>query len=242
LELDVSLQFVGKHFLRVLFFAAVCATIPALCQTQNPPANHAIESAAAASGANANYSTSKPGNTTGATKQTPGLASENGIPVDDSYRVGVEDDLQISVWREPEISSQVTVRPDGFISLPLLNDIQVEGLTTKQLQELVTEKLKGFLTEPQVTVIVRQIRSRKVYLIGQVTHPGSYVLNGDKTVLQLLAEAGGLSQFAKMKSIYVVRKSAGHEVRLPFNYKRAVTGKDPKTDIELYPGDMIVVP
>jgi polysaccharide biosynthesis/export protein len=239
LELDVSLQYFGKYF-KFLLFAVICACLPALSQTATPSANHVIDSPAA-SGTSAGYSASKPG-TTSTTKQAPGVIAEKGIPVDESYHVGVEDDLQISVWREPEISSQVTVRPDGFISLPLLNDIQVEGLTTKQLQEVITEKLKGFLTEPQVTVIVRQIRSRKVYLIGQVTHPGSYVLNGDKTVLQLLAEAGGLSQFAKMKSIYVVRKSAGREVRLPFNYKKAVTGKDPKTDIELYPGDMIVVP
>jgi polysaccharide export outer membrane protein len=156
--------------------------------------------------------------------------------------VGIEDELQISVWRESEISSQVVVRPDGFISLPLLNDLQVEGLTTKELQALITTKLKSFLTEPQVTVIVRQIRSRKVYLLGQVNKPGSYVLNGDKTVLQLLAEAGGVGQFAKTKAIYVVRRSGGREVRLPFNYKRALNGKDSKSDIELSPGDMIVVP
>jgi len=238
----VSLQFFGTYSLRILLFVVLCASLPVLCQTGTPAANanHVVDPEGA-SGTNNNYSTSKPAAAASA-KQAPGLLPEKGIQVDDSYHVGVEDDLQISVWREPEISSQVTVRPDGFISLPLLNDLQVEGLTTKQLQELITEKLKGFLTEPQVTVIVRQIRSRKVYLIGQVTRPGSYVLNGDKTVLQLLAEAGGLSQFAKMKSIYVVRKNGGHEVRLPFNYKKAVTGKDPKTDIELSPGDMIVVP
>jgi polysaccharide biosynthesis/export protein len=242
LELDVSFQRFGKYPLGILLFAVICASIVAFGQNPAPAnASHVMETDGAPV-ASATFSTSKPASAAGVTKQDPKLASVKGIPVDDSYHVGVEDDLQISVWREPEISSQVTVRPDGFISLPLLNDIQVEGLTTKQLQELVTEKLKGFLTEPQVTVIVRQIRSRKVYLIGQVTRPGSYVLNGDKTVLQLLAEAGGLSQFAKMKSIYVVRKSAGREVRLPFNYKQAVTGKDPKTDIELYPCDMIVVP
>jgi polysaccharide biosynthesis/export protein len=239
LEFDVSLQHFGKSSLGILLFAVICASTVAF--GQNPAAanaSHVMDPDGAAR-TTASISTSK---TASVGKQDPKLASATGIPVDESYHVGIEDDLQISVWREPEISAQVTVRPDGFISLPLLNDLQVEGLTTKQLQELITEKLKGILTEPQVTVIVRQIRSRKVYLIGQVGRPGSYPLNGDKTVLQLLAEAGGLSQFAKMKSIYVVRKSGGREVRLPFNYKQAVTGKDPKTDIELYPGDMIVVP
>lgn len=184
----------------------------------------------------AGYSSNKP------TKPIPTPSAEPSIQVDDSYRVGVEDELQISVWREPEISSQAVVRPDGCISLPLLNDVQVVGLTTKELQDLITQKLRGILTEPQVTVIVRQIRSRKVYLIGQVNKPGSYVLNGNKTVLQLLAEAGGVGQFAKTRAMYVVRKSGGREVRLPFNYKRALNGKDSKSDIALSPGDMIVVP
>ncbi|HEX7959561.1 MAG TPA: polysaccharide biosynthesis/export family protein [Terriglobales bacterium] len=188
-----------------------------------------------ASDSGAGYSSNK------TTKPIP-APSAQGIQVDDSYHVGVEDELQISVWREPEISSQVVVRPDGCISLPLLNDVQVVGLTTKELQDVITQKLRGILTEPQVTVVVRQIRSRKVYLIGQVNKPGSYVLNGNKTVLQLLAEAGGVGQFAKTKSMYVVRKSEGREVRLPFNYKRALTGKDSKSDIALFPGDMIVVP
>jgi polysaccharide export outer membrane protein len=160
----------------------------------------------------------------------------------ESYRVGIEDELQISVWREPEISSQVVVRPDGFISLPLLNDVKVDGLTTKELQTLITDKLRPFVTEPQVTVVVRQIRSRKVYLIGQVSKPGAYILNGEKTVLQLLAEAGGLSQFAKAKSIYIVRKVDGRETRLPFDYKKTIRASGSKADIQLQPGDMIVVP
>lgn len=158
----------------------------------------------------------------------------------DEYRVGIEDELTINVWHEPELSSAVVVRPDGVITLPLLNDVPVVGLTTKELQALLTEKLKGFVTEPQVTVIVRGIRSRKVYLMGEVPHPGAFPMNNRKTVLQLLAEAGGIGPYAKGKSIYVLRKSAGKQERLAFNYKKAM--RDSKYDIELTPGDMIVVP
>jgi polysaccharide export outer membrane protein len=118
----------------------------------------------------------------------------------------------------------------------------VVGLSTKQLQETISQKLTPFVTEPQVTIVVRQIRSRKVYLIGQVNKPGTYTLNDNKTVLQLLAEAGGLSQFAKMKSIYIVRKDGVRESHLPFNYKKALAAKDISSDIQLLPGDMIVVP
>ena len=225
------------YLIKSVCLLAIC--IPCFGQGSSSPEKGNSVVDAVAPEVSANYSSSKTGT---AAKTLPALSTQPGIQVDDSYRVGIEDELQISVWRETEISSQVVVRPDGFISLPLLNDVQVEGLTTKELQELITQKLKSFLTEPQVTVIVRQIRSRKVYLIGQVNRPGSYVLNGDKTVLQLLAEAGGVGQFAKTKSIYVVRKSGGHEVRLPFNYKRALNGKDSKSDISLSPGDMIVVP
>ncbi len=166
---------------------------------------------------------------------------EQGIQVDSSYRIGVEDDLMISVWHEPELSSPVTVRPDGIITLPLLNDLHVIGLTTKELQDLVTEKLKPFVTEPQVTIIVRAIKSRKVYLLGQVSRPGTYPLNANKTVLQLLAEAGGPGPFAKSKSIYVLREENGKRVKMNFNYKRAMSGGAAQ-DILLQSGDMIVVP
>lgn len=223
------------HLAKMAGFAAICVSIPCFGQASSSQNGTRVVEAAMASDSGAGYSSNK------TTKPIP-APSAQGIQVDDSYHVGVEDELQISVWREPEISSQVVVRPDGCISLPLLNDVQVVGLTTKELQDVITQKLRGILTEPQVTVIVRQIRSRKVYLIGQVNKPGSYVLNGNKTVLQLLAEAGGVGQFAKTKSMYVVRKSEGREVRLPFNYKRALTGKDSKSDIALFPGDMIVVP
>lgn len=160
----------------------------------------------------------------------------------DSYSIGIGDELQISVWRETELSMPVQVRPDGMITLPLINDVAVVGLTTHQLQELLTEKFKPFVNEPQVTVIVRSIHSRKVYLMGQVLKPGPYPLNEKKTVLELITEAGGPSQFAKTGSIYIMRTIDGKQVRLKFNYKKALAGKPDSGDIELIPGDMVVVP
>lgn len=172
-------------------------------------------------------------------KRAPGAIANHDPQV---YRVGVEDELGISVWHEPDMSANVVVRPDGMITLPLLNDVKVTGLTTSELQDMLTDKLKDFLKEPQVSVIVRQIRSRKVYLLGAVAHPGTYQLNNSKTVLQLLAEAGGPGPFAKLKSIYVIRHKEGAEVRVPFHYKKAVSGEKLSDDIVLQPGDMVVVP
>jgi polysaccharide export outer membrane protein len=175
----------------------------------------------------------------GSTKSSTQPSQSDADP--DTFRIGVDDELQISVWREPELSTPVTVRPDGMITLPLLNDVPVLGLTPKELQKLLTEKLKPFVTEPQVTVIVRAIRSRRVFLVGQVPHPGSYQLSGRRTVLQIIAEAGGLNLFAKSTSIYVLRNENGRQIRIPFNYKNAIKGgKD--AEIVLLAGDMVVVP
>jgi polysaccharide export outer membrane protein len=156
------------------------------------------------------------------------------------YRVGVDDELAISVWHEPEFSQAAIVRPDGMITLPLLNDIKVVGLTTEEIQTLLIEKMKNVVNDPQVTVSVKTIKSRKVYLVGNVVKQGMYPLSGRTTVLELLAEAGGLGPFAKSRSIYVLRKVDGKETRFPFNYKKALSGKGDNP--ELMSGDMIVVP
>jgi polysaccharide biosynthesis/export protein len=163
------------------------------------------------------------------------------IPVDESYKVGAGDELNISVWHENDLSGPVVVRPDGMITMPLLNDINVTGLTMKQLTDSLTEKLKAFLTEPQVTVTVRSIRSRKVYLVGNISKQGSYPLNDRMTVLQIIAEAGGLTPFAKSEKIYVIRNSDGKQQRLEFHYKRALKGNS-ADDIALLPGDMVIIP
>lgn len=162
-------------------------------------------------------------------------------PIDpSSYIIGPEDSLQISVWREAELTLGVVVRPDGMISMPLLNDVKAVGLKPLELQANITERLKPFISDPQVTIIVTGIHSRSVYLMGQATHQGSFPLNGQKTALQLMAEAGGPTLFAKVDSIYVMRRVNGQLTRIPFKYKKAL--KDPKFDVELQPGDEIIVP
>lgn len=158
------------------------------------------------------------------------------------YRIGIDDELQISVWKEPDLSTSVVVRPDGKITMPLLNDVYVVGLQTVELQALLSEKLKGYVNEPQVTVVARGIKSRKVYVYGQVAKAGAYSLVERKTVLEVLAEAGGLSPFAKKRSIYVLREVDHKQVRIPFNYNDALKAKRPNDNFELFPADIVVVP
>lgn len=158
------------------------------------------------------------------------------------YRVGIADELQISVWKEPDLSLQVVVRPDGIITVPVVDDVRVVGLTTKQIADILTEKLKNVVAEPQVTVIVRNIKSQKVYLTGQVGRPGAVALTGHETALQVIAESGGLNIYAKAEKIYILRKVDGRQQKLPFNFKKAINGQDPKSDIVLENGDVIVVP
>lgn len=173
-------------------------------------------------------------------KESPPVATPKPGDTETTYRIGVEDELQISVWREPELSSIVVVRPDGKITLPLINDIVVTGLTTDELQTTLAQKLKTYVNEPQVTVTVRNIRSRKVYIVGQALRQGSFPLNGTKTVLELIAEAGGLNAFAKSGSIYVLRTIDGKKTKIPFDYKKAISGKS--ENIVLMPGDVLVIP
>src|SRR5262249_19533865 len=151
-----------------------------------------------------------------------------------------DDELTISVWHEPELSGGVVVRPDGMITLPLLNDLKVVGMTTDEMQSLLTEKMKNLVNDPQVAVIVKAVHSRRVFLAGNVAKPGVYPLGGRKSVLELIVEAGGLGPFAKQGSIYILRKENGKETRVPFSYKKALSGKGSNPD--LLPGDMVVVP
>ncbi len=161
---------------------------------------------------------------------------------DPAYVIGAEDVLNISVWKEPEVTRTVPVRPDGKISLPLINDIQAAGLTPVQLARLATEKLNKYLTDPQVTVIVTAINSRRIYILGEVGRSGTYQLLPNMTVLQALSGAGGFSQFANLKGIYVLREENGKQVKYPFNYKEVIKGVRPEQNILLKPGDTIVVP
>jgi len=161
---------------------------------------------------------------------------------DAEYKIGPQDVLRIDVWKEAEISRTLPVRPDGKISLPLLNDVQATGLTAMQLATVISEGLKKYITNPQVTVSVTEINSRRIYVTGEVLKPGTFSLLPNMTVLQALSSSGGFSQFARVKNIYVLRKEGGKDVKHPFNYKEVVSGKSPEQNILLEPGDVIVVP
>jgi len=163
-------------------------------------------------------------------------------PVDADYKIGPQDVLRIDVWKEPDISRTIPVRPDGKVSLPLLNDVQAAGLTAMQLAGSLRESLSKYLTNPQVTVTVTEINSRRVYITGEVAHAGALPLLPNMTVLQALSSAGGFTQFAKLKNIYVLRNEDGKQVKHPFNYKEVVKGNFPEQNILLQPGDVIVVP
>jgi polysaccharide export outer membrane protein len=164
------------------------------------------------------------------------------VPTDMEYRIGPQDIVQIDVWKEPEITRTIPVRPDGKISLPLLNDVQAAGLTAMQLAGVLREGLTKFLTSPQVTVTVTAINSRRVYLTGEVSRTGALPLLPNMTVLQALSSAGGFTPFARIKDIYVLRIENGKQTRFPFHYKDVVKGKRPEDNILLLPNDVIVVP
>jgi polysaccharide biosynthesis/export protein len=161
---------------------------------------------------------------------------------DPNYSIGAEDVLTIDVWKEPEISRTLPVRMDGKISLPLLNDLQAAGLTPTQLSSEITERLRKELVNPQVTVIVAQMNSQRVYILGQVTHGGIYPLEPNMTAVQALSSAGGFTPFANLKKIYVLRSENGRKEMLPLNYKEVVSGRKLERDIRLKTGDTIVVP
>src|SRR5271169_5096350 len=145
----------------------------------------------------------------------------------EGFVIGVEDVLNINVWKEPEISRAVPVRPDGMITLPLVGEIQAKGMTPVQLQDEITASLKKFMSDPQVTVIVVEVRSLTFNVVGQVLKPGYYPLTRRMTVLDAIALSGGFRDFAKVKKIYVLRTEAnGHQERLPFNYKNVIKGKN----------------
>jgi polysaccharide export outer membrane protein len=161
---------------------------------------------------------------------------------DPSYRIGPQDVLRVDVWREDQLTRTVPVRPDGKITLPLLNDVQAAGMTPMELAGAIREELKKFVTNPQVTVSVTEINSRRIYVNGEVNKSGAYQLLPHMTVLQALSGSGGFTAFARIKNIYVLRNESGKPVRIPFNYKEAIKGKNPEQNIELQPGDVVVVP
>ena len=163
-------------------------------------------------------------------------------PHDDSFVIGNDDVLAINVWKEPDISRSIPVRSDGKISLPLVGEVQAAGLTPLKLEKDIASKLKNFISEPEVTVMVQQVNSQKFNILGQVVRPGSYVIANSPTVLDAIALAGGFRDFAKQKSIYVLRPGGSGDSRIPFNYKDVSQGKNMSQNIKLQPGDTIIVP
>lgn len=157
------------------------------------------------------------------------------------YVIGADDMLHISVWKEPDLTEALPVRPDGKISMPLLNDITAAGLTPLQLKDSITEKLKKYIADPRVTVTVTAMNSRRIFVSGEVTHSGPMPLLPHMTMLQALSQAG-FTQFANTKAIYLLRDDNGKQQKVPFNYKEVVKGNHPEQNIVLQPGDTIVVP
>lgn len=178
-----------------------------------------------------------------ATAQAP--ASNQGkavVMVDNStYIIGADDGLQVTVWKEPSLSGTFPVRPDGMISLVLVGDVPAAGLTPMQLGANITERLKKFIQDPSVSVVVTAVNSQRIFLIGEIGHVGPMSLTPGMTPLQAIAAAGGLSTFANSKRIYILRGPQGKQIKIPFNYKLALKG-DSKQLIALEPGDTIVVP
>lgn len=163
-------------------------------------------------------------------------------PSPDEYVIGPDDVLSISFWREKDLTADVTVRPDGKVTVPLLNDIVASGRTPEQLRDAIQQAARAYLEDPTPTVVVKEIKSRRVFITGQVEKPGPYPLNDRLTVLQLIAVAGGLKEFADGKSITVMRSVNGRVVALPFNYRDVIRRKHLDQNVELRPGDTVVVP
>ncbi|HKR94164.1 MAG TPA: polysaccharide biosynthesis/export family protein [Candidatus Angelobacter sp.] len=226
-----------KVIVNIVVFCSAFGTAGLLAQTQSADLKspEAADSAKAADTTKA-VDTTKPADTA--------KPADTKLPevVPAEYIVGESDVLRVTVWKEPDVSQTVVVRTDGNISLPLINDVKVAGMTPLQIQNMIAEKLKGFLNNPQVTVTVTDIRSKRAFITGEVIRPGGYSLNSETSVLQLIAQAGGFTPFAKRDSIVVLRVEDGKPVKLKFKYKEVVQGKNTEQNIALHPGDTVVVP
>jgi polysaccharide export outer membrane protein len=172
----------------------------------------------------------------------PPVAVPAGAVVPADYVIGPEDILTIVFWREKDLSSDVIVRPDGRISLPVLQDVSAAGLTPEQLRDSLTKTAERFVEDPNVTVVVKEIRSRRVFITGMVARPGPYNITSPMTVVQLIAFAGGVLEYADAKSIVIMRSESSKDVSYKFNYKEVSEGKNLKQNIQLKPGDTVIVP
>lgn len=162
--------------------------------------------------------------------------------IDENYVIGIDDVIEISVWKEEGLSKSLVVRMDGKISFPFVDDIVAAGLTPLQVKEELTKKLKEYVEEPIVTVTVREVNSRKVYISGNVKSPGTYKIRNETSVAQLISLAGGLTDWASPAKIIVIRRENGKETAIKVNYKKIIKGEDLNTNIVLKPGDTVLVP
>jgi polysaccharide export outer membrane protein len=169
-------------------------------------------------------------------------STATGLPVAADYVIGPDDLLGIVFWRDADMTQDVTVRPDGMITLPLIRDIKAAGLTPEQLRETITKAAAKFLADPNVTVVVRQINSRNVFITGQVTRPGPFPLSGQMNVMHLIVLAGGVTEYANTKKITIMRLENGKTQVFKFNYNDVAQGKNVEQNIMLRPGDTVVVP
>jgi len=170
-------------------------------------------------------------------------AAQSAATVPPEYRIGAGDVLEVDVWKEPEASTQgVVVRADGKITVPLVKEVEVAGLTTGELEKILEQRLAKFIPAAEVTVVVREVNSKKVYMIGAVRRTGPIKLDYPMTILQVLAEAGGVTDFAKKTKIYVLRHQGDKDIRIPFNYSQVIKGEHIEQNIRVLPGDTIVVP
>ena len=179
----------------------------------------------------------KPGNPIAAPPAVPA-----GVPLPSDYVIGPEDVLAVVFWRDKDMSTDVVVRPDGRITLPLINEVQASGMTPEELRSTLMAAAAKYVEDPNVSVVVKAINSRKVFITGQVAKPGAYPLTAPITVMQLIAIAGGLHEFADAKNIIIMRSDNGKPTAYPFNYKDVLKRKNLKQNIELKPGDTVVVP
>jgi polysaccharide biosynthesis/export protein len=202
----------------------------------------AISCAAAAYGAQASRAVSASDNL-GTTPAAPSNGSIDSSNSKENYIIGSGDMLSVNVYNEPEVTGKVPVRPDGMITIPLIGEVQASGQTPDKLQATIAKKLADYVRQPSVTVVVEEMNSRQFNVLGQVQHPGTFNLNRPTRVLDALAEAGGFTEFAKSAKIYVLRRdSSGSATKIAFNYKRVSEGKSDQDDVELQPGDTVIVP
>jgi len=188
-------------------------------------------------------SSSQASNSKPATTASPDLPKSAPGVRPESYVIGAEDTISVYVWKEPDMSKSVPVRPDGMISLPLVGEVKAAGYTPVQLQDVLADRMKKYVSDPQVTVVVEKIASLSFNIVGEVSHPGYFPLTRRMTVLDAIALAGGFKDFAKTTKVYVLRTATdGSQERLPFNYKQVIKGQNPQQNIELQPRDTIVVP